>query len=407
MLSEDFIARVRDNTDLLALASKYTEMKRAGGNVWAGRCPHPDHDDRTPSFRVWHNPNGTWTWGCYGCHSGKKDLAASVPNYGSDCFAFLQWMSDFKESRHIVSFPEAVRFLAQKANIPMEKDKFSDTYRILERVAESWRYGLSEEQRGYLYRRGLSDSDIDAWKIGGAYFGKGKSLGYRISFPLMGRYEQIYGFCARLHDWTSESSLPKYWNSQTSDHFRKSSYLYGLQHISSESGEIRITEGAFDVILAHKYGALNVVGTLGTAFTDDHAKLVQTMNKTPVFCMDGDEAGRKGVERSIRLLSRLGIHAKVCILPKGMDLADLAVQEKDNLEKWISDHTMLHWQFLMKKEAEKFEAKVNELRMAVLPSIREAIEGTLTKDEKTMAASFVFSKFGIALDPLALQAEKP
>lgn len=119
MFSSNFKDKIKQKINLLELIKEYTDLKPAGDNIWQGRCPHPDHDDTTPSFRVWKNNDNTWSWACMGCHVGKKDTKDNkYRNYGSDCFAFVQWMSDHKNSKHIYSFTESIMVLADKYNIP-------------------------------------------------------------------------------------------------------------------------------------------------------------------------------------------------------------------------------------------------------------------------------------------------
>ena len=358
-----------------------------------GRCPHPDHNDETPSFVIKNTERGE-TWCCFGCHNGTKDLKSKHKNYGTDCFAFLQWMSDYEGSPHVLTFWEAVRELAKQAGIPMENDKYAKQYKRLGFLAEAYRYGLTVSQRKYLNERGIDDEDIEKWKIGGADVMIGGHSDYRIMFPLIGRYGRIYGFSARLHSWKKGDASPKYWNSPTSELFHKSSYLYGLQNLSEKCNEIRISEGVTDVILANKYSARNVVCTLGTAFTMDHVKLIQTLHKTPVFCLDGDEAGLAGAQRGISLLAKAGIFAKVCILPKGMDMAELALKEKEKLEDYIQHNTMLYWQFRLKDAASMFSSKIEDLRTQVLADIAEAEKG-VTDTDKVLFNSYIYRTFGI------------
>ena len=66
-IPESFIKELKEKTDLVKFVKQYTDLKLVGKGIWQGRCPHPDHNDRTPSFTVWEKTN---SWACYGCHSG-------------------------------------------------------------------------------------------------------------------------------------------------------------------------------------------------------------------------------------------------------------------------------------------------------------------------------------------------
>ena len=397
MVTSEFKDKVKAAINLKELAEEHTELVPMGDDVWGGHCPHPDHEDSTASFRVWHNKDGSWTWSCMGCHCDKKDLEHH--SYGSDCIAFVQWMSDHKGSKHRKTFLEAVKELADKAGIPMEHEKHEEEYKFLAIQARCYHANLFPGIRKYLYERGLDDSDIDAWQIGFNARPEKQSGGRvipRIMFPLLARHGRVLGFSARKLPEAYEGA-PKYLNSATSEWFQKRSYFYGGHLIEDDCDEIRIVEGVVDVILAHKYGVKNVVAPLGTAFTEDHACMVKNLGKTPVFCMDGDSAGEKAAEKSVRMMANIGVYSKVCTMPHGMDMADLANREKSSLESWVKANTVLYWEYRLREPSNEFSSALSQLRMKMLPAIKEAFEGVQEPDEKLMFKSYVKERFGIAL----------
>lgn len=94
-------------------------------------------------------------------------------------------------------------------------------------------------------------------------------------------------------------------------------------------------------------------------------------------------------------VAQSGIYSKVCILPTGYDLADLANKEKCNLKEYIRLHTILYWQYILKDTTLYFESKLNELRMEILPSILKVKDSVQTVQEKMMFNNFLLERFGI------------
>ena len=402
MISEAFKAKVKDATDLLKLAEEYTEMRSVGYNVWQGKCPHPDHDDSTSSFTVYYNKDGTWSWCCYGCSAERKNTKKG--SYGTDCFAFLMWLSNHKGSKRVLSWPQAVEALAKKAGIPMERGRNDDIYEVLKRRAKSYHKNLFPFVKRYLYNRGLDDADIEEWMLGFGTFqetnyspdGKRRKMDIpRIVFPLIGRYGHVFGSSRRKLGHEDDKSIPKYWNSPTSDYFHKKEYLYGIQKYDPSFEEIRITEGQMDVILAAKYGVRNIVAPLGTAFSEEHAKFIQKERKTPCFCLDGDAAGLKATKKKVSMLADMGVYAKVLILPDGMDMADMANMYKDELEEYVQANAMPYWQFILSEEATRYEARLNELRAQSLPAIKSALEGVKSDEDNLLLKSYLKERFGL------------
>ena len=338
LFSRDFIERVRNATNLLSLAKEYTTLKKHG-NWHIGLCPHPDHNDKTPSFTIKEWPNGNMTWHCFGCNQDNK--------FSSDCFGFMQWIHSHNNESSI-AFADAVRLLAERAGIPIEKDryylKFKDILDHKKIQTIGYTKKLSDKYRDYLYSRGLSDNDLVTWHIGQHH----TQYGICLTFPLIDRAHNVIGFSVR----NMAEEGPKYMNSRNSEVFNKSRYLYGIHDLDPNNPYLIITEGVFDVILARKHGISNVVCTLGTAFTEEHLKLCQAMNKIPVFTFDGDEAGYKATEKAVKLCEQNKIEAKVCMLPNGIDLADLC--QKGYAQAYLIVHTKPVWQLRLTQLREEY-----------------------------------------------------
>lgn len=389
--SKEFIEAVKNNTNLLDLISEYaSNIRKVSSTVWMCRCPHPNHNDSTASFRIWFE-NNRWSWACMGCHSGKKDTAHK--NYGSDAIAFLQWISDAPGKKRI-SFAEAIEILAKKNDMPLEENNFAFEYKILKARANGYHAGLTKKAKEYLYSRGLEDTDINTWNLGYAVTQEQGKLIERITIPLIDYNQNIVGFSNRdLND----ISNAKYVNSKNDNVFNKSKFFFGANYLDRNYEEIRITEGAMDVILASKYGVKNIVGLLGTALTEEKVDIIAKLNMVPVLCLDNDSAGKKAVQRSLQLLAEKDIFAKVFIIPSGKDMADLANELQEDLEEYISNHAKPYWQYQLDESIDIYDALIVQAKNKVFKKVLDASKAAQTEEEKALMKSYVLERIGIVL----------
>ena len=347
--SPEFIDKVREENDLAEIIGQYTELK-GNGHRMTGRCPFPDHLDKSPSFSV---SEDSQLYFCYGC---KK---------GGNVFTFLEQFNG-------MSFPESVEFLARRASIPLPEKEITkgrgpsrdqkDLFLKVNKAAAVYFHQQLKAQtsdslaRLYLQKRGLSDEIIEKFRLGLALedwqglvnylrakqvpLGLPEALGLikpkktpreddshfdlfreRLMFPIFSAAGDVVGFGGR----TLNDSLPKYLNSSDSPVFNKSRVLYGIH----ETGKfIRaldsaiVVEGYMDAIALYSAGIKNVVAILGTAFTPEHAKLLKRYTLNVTMLLDGDEAGLNGAERSLPVLLEAGLMAKGFALPEKMDPDD-------------------------------------------------------------------------------------
>lgn len=347
--SQEFIETVRSANSIADLIGQYTELKGSGARLM-GRCPFPDHSDKSPSFSV---NEDTQLYHCFGC---KKS---------GNVYTFLQTFNG-------MSFPEAVEFLARRVSIPLpENDASTDNkekrnkkdwlLKANQLVALHFQKNLSKtidnhKVRQYLKLRGLDRDVIEKFRLGYApdewqalaHFlqskkvplGLAESLGLlrpkkasrpgdshfdlfrdRLMFPIVSSSGDVLGFGGR----TLTDALPKYVNSPESPIFHKGQVLYGLNETGKyirAADEAIVVEGYMDAISLYSQGIKNVVAILGTAFTADHAKLIKRYTLNVKVLLDGDEAGLNGAERSLPLLLEAGLLPKGFVLPDGMDPDD-------------------------------------------------------------------------------------
>lgn len=377
--SRQFLDKVKQQVNLVDLVGKYTTLTKQS-SCWSGLCPHPDHHDMNPSFRIWYE-NNSWSWACMSCHSGKKDVARK--NYGSDCFAFVQWMSDYQGSKHVLTWPEAVKYILDMYHIPLEYDSESTQSNTIRKEMLLYESKVSGA-KDYLYRRGLTDEDIKKWHIG--FDGK------RITFPIFNQSGQPVGFSKRKYLETDDSA--KY---LTSYNFQKSKYLYGWHDIAPNFPYVFITEGVFDVILARKYGVKNVVCGLGCTLSDAQIDLIAARSLISVICFDHDNAGLEGIKKTLNRFSDKNIYGRILLLPQGKDLADTALLYKEKLSEYIKSHMQTYWEYILTKPAESYQLQLREMQRKAMPIIMSAKQSVKTEAEQVLFAQYVRQAFQINL----------
>lgn len=347
--SPEFIQRVSEANNIVDIISQYTQLKPAGGGLM-GRCPFPDHPEKTPSFSVSESKQ---VYHCFGCH--KK----------GNIFTFLQTYNG-------MSFRDCIEYLAGRANIAMpvmnpeeatKQDALNQKKKLLGRVnALAAQYFFENFQklpashpaRMYAEKRKLDENIVQTFQIG--YAGEewdglvkfleskmvplalaeearlvkartGGKSGYfdifrdRLIFPIFSPMGQPIAFGGRI----ISQGEPKYLNSPETPVFHKGKVLYGLnetaKHIRSLDQAI-VVEGYMDLISLYQTGITNVVATMGTALTSDHGRLLNRITKNVVTLFDGDSAGQEAAERSLPLLLASDVLPKGLTLPDDMDPDD-------------------------------------------------------------------------------------
>lgn len=385
MLSEGFIEKIKKQ-GVLKVAEKFTEMKKISPVLWVGKCPNPEHNDDTPSFIIKMNPDGFESWACFGCHSGPK----GGDNFGSDNIAFVQWMY-YHKKHEVLSFKDAVYSLAKFYSIPMEEDKFQKLYDQKAQEEIVYRRNLlrSDIAKKYLYSRGLDDFDFEFWGLG---FNSGTN---RITFPIKHSSGQTCAFSNR----TIEDIKPKYIVTPNSPIFKKGESFFGSDKLNRERKYILITEGQFDVILAHKFGIDFAVATLGCSLGEKLAERIKKSNKIPILCYDGDDAGKRGIQAALKNLETAGVNnSKVMVLPQGLDLADLALSLKGNLPKYVCKHIMSYSGYLLSGIADHLDSVVNDEIKKAIPEIKRAIDSIDNTNEKLAAKSYIRNRLHLWLN---------
>ena len=340
---QTFIEDLKRQADIVRIVQDYVSLKKAGTN-W--RAPCPFHKETKPSFNV--NPAKEMFF-CFGCHKG------------GTVFNFVMEMER-------VTFPEAIKIVAEKSGVPLPKmiddDRFESRKRDSDQVIElnQWALQWWKDQlqsrgaasvRQYLKQRGIAEETTQTFQLGfapdswealsthllqkgatqeqleksGLVVKKDEGGSYdrfrgRLIFPVFDAQGKPIAFGGRTLDPEGE---PKYMNSPETPAYTKGRHLYGL-HLTRD--EIRrqefaiLVEGYLDLIVPYQQGVRNVVASLGTALTSEQVKLIGRFARKVLVNYDGDRAGVQAAKRAIETILAEDIEVKVLVLPDNADPDD-------------------------------------------------------------------------------------
>lgn len=339
MIPQKTVQEIIDTAKIEDVVGDFVNLKRAGSNL-KGLCPF--HNEKTPSFVVSPAKN---LCKCFGC--GK----------GGDPVRFIM-------NHENMSFPEALRYLAERYNIEIVEKQLTESQRRERQLADSlfitnqyaadfFHKELMESDEGksiglsYFKERGFREETMEHWHLG--YTSKQKDsftlqatqdshslemlkkLGLttqygsdfyreRVMFPIRNLSGKIIGFGGRILQQGAKAA--KYINSPESDIYNKSRVLFGAYFAKSEIrklDECILVEGYTDVISLHQAGITNVVASSGTSLTVGQIQLVSRFTKNMKILYDGDNAGIKAALRGLDLVLEQDMNVKVVLLPDGED----------------------------------------------------------------------------------------
>ena len=338
MIPREIIEEIVNRTDIGDLIGSYVTLKRAGSNM-NGLCPF--HSEKTPSFTVFTRSNSFY---CFGCGAG------------GDAITFAMRAEN-------LDYPSAVEFLANRAGItiPQDKNELANMGMSRKRVyemnlaaAKFFRDNLFDKNVGgdalnyFVGQRKLSMATVKRFGLGyapnnfWALTNHMRSLGFteqelidgflcgrsqksgklydyfrnRVIFPIIDVTGNIIAFGGRVMD----DSKPKYLNTSDTPGFKKSKNLFALNYAKNHCSEqLILCEGYMDVIALHAAGFENAVATLGTALTQEQARMLTKYTKKVVLLYDSDEAGQKATDRAIKILAEVGMDVRILKLNGAKD----------------------------------------------------------------------------------------
>jgi len=417
MHAMDQVSQVRERVDIVALMSDYLPLKKAGRN-FKTNCPF--HNEKSPSLVI--SPERQ-IWHCFGCAKG------------GDIFTFLM---EYER----LEFPEALRTLASRAGITLERDNFQGSktsekerlYTLNALVAEYYHFLLTKHVIGknalayVTTNRHVTSKTIETFMIGFApttgtalvdYLVKKKHYSVdelfeaglvtrrqgrvvdffqgRLMFPLYDHRENVVGFSGRIME--KSDTAPKYINTRETLVYHKGSTFFGIQVTKDAIKKADcaiLMEGEFDLISSFQEGISNVVAVKGTALTIEQVNLLARYAKKIQLCFDMDNAGQEAIKRSLAIIEKKGLRTSVISLPDGKD-ADELIKANPLAYKQAVKGDIDVYEYLLTKTLKQYDPqsilgkqKIGEELLPLFSQIQNQIvkEHYLTKLGKELGTSY-------------------
>ncbi len=400
LIRDDDIALVRERARIDEVVSSYVTLKHAGGGSQKGLCPF--HDEKSPSFNV--NPSRGF-FHCFGCGEG------------GDVIAFLMKIDG-------LAFSEAVERLADKYGVQLRYQEGTDRPakrdtnlrpRMLEahKVAQAYdveqlatpaaqqarefltgrgfdrdaaeTFGVGFAPRGgddlfkYLRQKGFADAEL----VTGGLVGQGQRGHYdrfrgRLLWPIRETNGDVIGFGAR-RIFDDDRIDAKYLNTPETPIYKKSHVLYGIdlaRRDIARASQAVVVEGYTDVMACHLAGVSTAVATCGTAFGEDHSRLIRRLltdhddfRGEVIFTFDGDAAGQKAALRAFEGDQNFAGQTYVAIEPSGLDPCDLRLKEGDAAVRELVARRVPLYRFVLSNVVGRYDLERADGR---IDAVREA-----------------------------------
>lgn len=396
-IPQDKIDEIKSVADIVSVIGDYVELKRSGSN-YVGLCPF--HNEKTPSFSV--SPS-KGIFHCFGC------------GVGGDVISFIM-------QKEGLSYPEAIKFLADKLGILVEtnevnKEKYEHRKKLFEinNEAKLFYYKnllINDIPKDYIKKRNINNNLINKFIIG---YADGKNSLYRhllqkgyqkddiievglinqdekgnvydkfrnrLMFPIIDIRGNVIGFGGRA----LADSRAKYMNSPQSLAYDKSKNVYGVSNLknSTKVGKIILVEGYMDVISLTNYGFDYAIASLGTSLTHDQAKLIKRYCKNIYICYDGDSAGQNATSRAIEIFKEHDISPNIIVIPDNMDPDDYIKQYGNESFDRLIDNAVDSVIYEYKKILQKYD--INDVKEKIqliddLTTLLSKLDREVIRDE--------------------------
>ncbi len=420
MIPKEVIEEIVSRTDIVQLISGYVTLKRAGSNM-VGLCPF--HSERSPSFTVFQGTNSFY---CFGCSAA------------GDAITFVRRIKN-------LDYPDAVEFLAKRVGVTVidtdvhETRSRFDRKRMLEMNREAAHFFHAElfkdnpeaaAAREYLLgKRALSRATVNHFGLGyapnsfDALLKHLRSLGYtddellagsfarksektgnlfsffrgRVMFPVIDVTGNVIAFGGRVLD----NSEPKYLNTSDTPVFKKTRNLFALNFARTECAErLILCEGYMDVIALHAAGFPQAVATLGTAITQDQARIMSRYSKKVVISYDMDEAGRKAADKAMKLLEEVGVDVTLLKIRGAKDPDEFIRNSGPEAFQKVLEGSQSKFDYTLDRTLSKYDLTDPQQKIQALTELRESIAGFSSSSEREVYIGVVADKFSITTKSL-------
>ena len=424
-----FLDELVDRSDIVDVVSSYVSLSKKGGNYF-GLCPF--HNEKTGSFSVAPDKQ---IYYCFGCHHGG---------------GVIQFVMEIEN----LDFPNAVRFLAKRANMEVPEDNTGlEESRRRQRVlavnrdAARWFYSNLSRPEGaavaaYLERRKISrktamnfglGASLDQWDAllnamlekgytkadllaAGLVVSNQKGRIYdkfrnRLMFPVIDVKGDVVAFGGRVLD----KSEPKYMNTTETIVYSKRRNLYGINLAKkTKRPNFILCEGNIDVITLHQAGFDNAVASMGTALTTEQTKILSRYTKELVLCFDNDNAGQLATQKNIELLKDSEFNVRILQLPRRLADGEYVKQDVDDIIKFqgaaafeaILSGSANQMDYRMEAVAAKYDLSDPEQKIAYGGEVSALIASLSNAVEREVYAGRAAETAGISRTAMLTEVER-
>ncbi|HET7098979.1 MAG TPA: DNA primase [Patescibacteria group bacterium] len=421
----DQVAEVKLHTDIVSIIGERIELKKAGRNYKAS-CPF--HGEKTASFMV--SPE-LQIFKCFGCSEA------------GDAFTFLEKFEGME-------FPEALKYLADRAGIKLQRmvgGQTSEKEKIIEINTQALRFynylllnhPVGKKALDYLVNeRGLKKETIEVFQLGyspedltiinkfliskkkytpieleksGIGIAKGVNIfdrfRGRVIFPLFDHRGNPIGFAGRILPWANQD-MAKYINSPETPVYHKSSVLYGLnltRSLIKKKKTAIIVEGELDAISSYQAGIKNVVAIKGSALTEDQVRLLSRFATKFILALDADLAGDAAARRGLTIAGNLGVEVKIAKLTSSKDPDEAARNDLVGYKKDLIASVGV-WDYLIDSVFSRFDVSSGQGKSKISKELSPILAGIDDKIVQAHYANIVAGRLGVPQEAVDAEVKK-
>ena len=418
MIPREIVEEIIYRNDIEEVISSYVNLKRAGSN-YQGLCPF--HSEKSPSFTVF---SATKSFYCFGCGAG------------GDVITFIMKAEN-------LDYPSALEFLAKRAGITLPQgdrseekgisrnriyemnlaaakffrqclfdpqyggealDYLSNKRRLSGAVIKHFGLGYSPNDFGmltaHMKKLGFTDEELTVGFLCGKSQKTGRTYDYfrnRVMFPIIDVSGNVIAFGGRVMD----DSKPKYLNSSDTPGFKKSKNLFALNYAKKNCAEqLILCEGYMDVIALHAAGFENAVATLGTAITQEQARLISKYTKNVLISYDMDEAGRRAADRAMKLLAEVEVDVKVLRMNGAKDPDEYIKTYGPDKFRQLIGKSQSGFEYKLDTVLSKYDLSIPDDKIKAAAELCKIIASVYSGVERSVYIAAVAERLGLTTDVL-------
>lgn len=420
-IDQSFLDELTARSDIVDVVSRYVSLKKSGSNYF-GLCPF--HNEKSPSFSVSQDKQ---IFHCFGCGVGGGVLSFIMRAEG-------------------LEFYDAVSFLAKQHGMTVPENNYDNKTsrkreRLLELMKDTARFYYSElwkpenvKVQQYFAKRGLTRKTMNRFGLGFApdsFFATMdamKEKGYtqdellacglvaksekgnlydkfrnRVMFPIFDLRGNVIAFGGRVMD----DSKPKYLNSPETTIFHKSRNLFAIEKARKTANDYFIlAEGYMDVIALHQAGFDSAVASLGTALTEEQARLIARYTKNIVISYDADNAGQAAAQRAIDILKKSGLNVRVLRIPNAKDPDEFIKEKGSDAFRRLIEQSADDIAYKLNNIASKFDLEEDKDRISFLKEAAYMLALIDSDIEREIYTSRAANMAKISSDSMMLEVRK-